>query len=161
MLEKAPARSWDNIGCSTTPTLCTSRKRLWLNDSTPRNAVSIVPSASVFYKSIRICLLSFKQTRTKKSLFHLRLPSSACIALYCVPTSVPYPAMSVSFPLFLLCSFLFSRLPSFTPLPSITLFVISFYCSPFPSLPRTARPFVWCVYRRFDIIDRTIRKRTI
>lgn len=75
MLEKAPARSWDNIGCSTTPTLCTSRKRLWLNDSTPRNAVSIVPSASVFYKSIRICLLSFKQTRTKKSLFHLRLPS--------------------------------------------------------------------------------------
>lgn len=109
-------------------TLCFTLNETWLNDSMPLpyGGIDIVPSTldirTVFYKSIRIYLLSSKHNSTK-SFFHLRLP---VLLLLCVHDR-PFLLCTIYLSFFLSASY--SPSPSFTPLPHIALFVISFYRS--------------------------------
>lgn len=115
----------------------------WLNDSTPlpHDGIDIVPSTldirAVFYKSIRIYLLSCKQNSTKRVPFIFVYP----YCFYCTSMIAPFPLCI--YPSFFL-SPSYSPSLSFTPLPHIALFVISFYqCSISRTFP------LYRIYRGF------------
>lgn len=115
-------------------TVCSISNETQLNDSTPlpNSGIDIVPSTLdirlVFYKSIRICPFSSKQNLNEENFFYLRLP--ILLPLYFCAID-PFHCIYI----YIYMSILFSLAPSsspsssFTSLPRIALFIISFYRS--------------------------------